>query len=320
MSENLGEPHRYVIVGCGHAAVNTVNRLYLRKISAAVIIAIHADKQHLDMIHADTRILMGKSLAQGIGHRVDHDMGKRAAEKGRPVLERIFEPGDLVFIITGLDDGIGTGSTPVIVQIAKNMGATVVGVISFIDDRKHPTSQQWECINQIAEISDYFIPLNRNQLLNNYPERKSNDGYQIGDLIISDSMKCIIDSITLPSLIPVQYSDFVSILGFRGFNRIQLSEGSNQVDAETLVKNCLFPDSDPNVCTCISSTLLYIIGGQDLTLTYCQKIISLFIHELNPQTPVISGACIQEDMEGKVRLLAIMQITYPDPPDTGYLI
>ena len=126
----VGQP-RIVIVGCGGAGNNTVNRIHHMGVSGAETIAINTDKQHLDMIQADKRILIGKSLTKGLGAGGYPDVGKRAAEMARPTLEAVLESADLVFITAGMGGGTGTGSAPVVASIAKEAGAIVVGMVSY---------------------------------------------------------------------------------------------------------------------------------------------------------------------------------------------
>ncbi|MDD1717437.1 MAG: cell division protein FtsZ, partial [Methanoregulaceae archaeon] len=125
-----GQP-RIVIIGCGGAGNNTVNRINHMGVAGAETIAINTDKQHLDMIQADKRVLIGKSLTRGLGAGGYPDVGKRAAEMARPTLEALLESADLCFITAGMGGGTGTGSAPVVAQIAKEQGAIVVGMVSY---------------------------------------------------------------------------------------------------------------------------------------------------------------------------------------------
>ncbi|MFB6108727.1 MAG: cell division protein FtsZ, partial [Haloplanus sp.] len=125
-ADSFGDP-RIVIVGCGGAGNNTVNRLYNIGVDGAETVAINTDKQHLKMIEADTKILVGKSLTQGLGAGGDPSMGERATEMAQGTIKEVLGEADLVFVTAGMGGGTGTGAAPVVSKIAKEQGAIVVG-------------------------------------------------------------------------------------------------------------------------------------------------------------------------------------------------
>ena len=124
----FGSP-RIVIVGAGGAGNNTVNRLYNIGVDGAETVAINTDKQHLKMIEADTKILVGKSLTQGLGAGGDPSMGERATEMAQGTIKDVLGEADLVFVTAGMGGGTGTGAAPVVSKIAKEPGAIVVGMV-----------------------------------------------------------------------------------------------------------------------------------------------------------------------------------------------
>jgi cell division protein FtsZ len=128
-AEEFGTP-RIVIVGAGGAGNNTINRLYNIGVDGADVVAINTDKQHLKMIEADTKILVGKSLTQGLGAGGDPHMGARATEMAQGTIKEVLGEADLVFVTAGMGGGTGTGSAPIIAKIAKEQGAIVVGMVS----------------------------------------------------------------------------------------------------------------------------------------------------------------------------------------------
>jgi len=162
----IGQP-RIVIVGCGGAGNNTINRLHHMGVSGAETIAINTDKQHLDMIQADKRVLIGKSLTKGLGAGGYPDVGKRAAEMARPTLEVLLENADLCFITAGMGGGTGTGAAPVVAQIAKEQGAIVVGMVSYpFQVEKARLIRAEEGLENLAASADSVIVLDNNRLKN----------------------------------------------------------------------------------------------------------------------------------------------------------
>ncbi|MGZ4864967.1 MAG: hypothetical protein ACXV7G_11035 [Halobacteriota archaeon] len=123
---------RILVVGCGGAGINITNTLFGLEIKDTNTIAIDIDKLHLDKIDSDTKVFVGADFAKGLGTDGDPEIGRRAAELGRETLEAVLGEGeaDLVFITAGLGGGAGTGIAPIVAQIAKAQGATVVAVVS----------------------------------------------------------------------------------------------------------------------------------------------------------------------------------------------
>src|SRR5512137_3071473 len=165
----LGNP-RIMVIGCGGAGNNTVNRLYHMGIAGAETIAINTDKQHLDMVQAGKRVLIGKSLTKGLGAGGYPDIGKRAAEMARPTLESLMESADLVFVTAGMGGGTGTGSAPVVAQIAKDQGAIVVGMVSYpFQVEKARLIRAEEGLEALSKNADSVIVLDNNRLLSYVP-------------------------------------------------------------------------------------------------------------------------------------------------------
>ncbi|HIH45424.1 MAG TPA: cell division protein FtsZ, partial [Candidatus Methanoperedenaceae archaeon] len=128
-TEDFGTP-KIVVVGCGGGGNNTINRLFNIGITGAETIAINTDRVHLDNISADKKILIGKSLTRGLGAGGYPEIGRRAAELARNTLEEVLRDADLVFVTAGMGGGTGTGSAPIVAQIAKEQGAIVVGMVT----------------------------------------------------------------------------------------------------------------------------------------------------------------------------------------------
>ena len=155
--DQFGEP-RIVVVGAGGAGNNTVNRLYNMGVDGAEIVAVNTDKQHLKMIDADTKILVGKSLTNGLGAGGDPDMGKRATEMAQSTLKDVLEGADLVFVTAGLGGGTGTGAAPVISKIAKEQGAIVVGMVSTpfdVERARRERAQEGQEITQLTACTTW---------------------------------------------------------------------------------------------------------------------------------------------------------------------
>jgi cell division protein FtsZ len=302
----VGQP-RIVIVGCGGAGNNTVNRIHHMGVSGAETIAINTDKQHLDMIQADKRILIGKSLTKGLGAGGYPDVGKRAAEMARPTLEAVLESADLVFITAGMGGGTGTGSAPVVASIAKEQGAIVVGMVSYpFQVEKARLIRAEEGLEALAAASDSVIVLDNNRLKNFVPNLPLGQAFSVMDQLIGETVKGISETITEPSLINIDYADVRAIMSKGGVAVMLVGESKQQNKAESVVRECLsnpMLDIDYRGAT---GSLIHITGGTDLTLQDAEEVATSLTYELDPHADVIWGARVRNEMEGKIRVMAIM--------------
>jgi len=185
--EDFGTPS-IVIVGCGGAGNNTINRLYNMGVEGAMTIAINTDKQHLDMVQAEKKILIGKSLTRGLGAGGFPEVGRKAAELARGTLEEVLKDADLVFVTAGMGGGTGTGSAPVVAQIAKDQGAIVVGMVSspFRVERARLIKAE-EGIEELRQSADSVIVLDNNRLLEYVPNLPIEQAFSVMDQLIAET-------------------------------------------------------------------------------------------------------------------------------------
>jgi cell division protein FtsZ len=302
----LGQP-RIVIVGCGGAGNNTINRLYHMKVNGAETIAVNTDKQHLEMVQADKRVLIGKSLTKGLGAGGFPDVGKRAAEMARTTLESLLESADLCFVTAGMGGGTGTGAAPVVAQIAKEQGAIVVGMVSYpFQVEKARLLRAEEGLEALSNAADSVIVLDNNRLMSFVPNLPLGQAFSVMDQLIAETVKGISETITEPSLINIDYADVRAIMSKGGVAVMLVGESKQQNKAENVVHECLnhpLLDIDYRGAT---GSLIHITGGSDLTLSDAEEIASSLTYELDAHADVIWGARVNNEYEGKVRVMAIM--------------
>ncbi len=302
----LGQP-RIMIVGCGGAGNNTINRLYNMGIEGAETVAINTDKQHLDLIRADKKILVGKTLTRGLGAGGYPEVGAKAAELARGTLEDIFRDADLVFITAGMGGGTGTGVAPVVAEIAKEQGAIVVGMVSspFRVERARAVKAE-EGLEDFRRAADTVIVLDNNRLLEYVPNLPIDQAFSVMDQIISETVKGITETITQPSLINIDYADIRAIMSCGGVAVMLVGESKNQDKSNDVVRAALnhpLLDVDYRGAT---GSLVHITGGPDLSLKEAEEIAASLTYELSSSANVIWGARISNEFEGRVRVMAIM--------------
>ncbi len=301
-----GEP-RIVIVGCGGAGNNTVNRLYNIGVDGADTIAINTDKQHLKMIEADTKILVGKSLTSGLGAGGDPKMGERATEMAQGTVKEVLSDADLVFVTAGMGGGTGTGAAPVVAKIAKERGAIVVGMVSTpFNVERARTVKAEEGLERLRDEADSIIVLDNNRLLDYVPNLPIGKAFSVMDQIIAETVKGISETITQPSLINLDYADMTAIMNQGGVAVMLVGETQDKNKTEEVVKDAMnHPLLDVDYRGA-SGGLVHITGGPDLTLQEAEGIAQNITNRLDASANVIWGARIQEEYNGKVRVMAIM--------------
>ncbi|NHX34948.1 MULTISPECIES: cell division protein FtsZ [Halolamina] len=304
--DEFGDP-RIVIVGAGGAGNNTVNRLYNIGVDGAETVAINTDKQHLKMIEADTKILVGKSLTQGLGAGGDPEMGERATEMAQGTIKEVLGDADLVFVTAGMGGGTGTGAAPVVSNIAKEQGAIVVGMVSTpFNVERARTVKAEEGLEKLREEADSIIVLDNNRLLDYVPNLPIGKAFSVMDQIIAETVKGISETITQPSLINLDYADMSTIMNQGGVAVMLVGETQDSNKTEEVVNDAMnhpLLDVDYRGAT---GGLVHITGGPDLTLKEAEGIADNITERLEASANVIWGARIQDEYKGKVRVMAIM--------------
>ena len=304
--DEFGDP-RIVIVGCGGAGNNTVNRLYNIGVEGADTVAINTDKQHLKMIEADTKILVGKSLTNGLGAGGDPSMGERATEMAQGTIKEVLGDADLVFVTAGMGGGTGTGAAPVVSKIAKEQGAIVVGMVSTpFNVERARTVKAEEGLEKLHREADSIVVLDNNRLLDYVPNLPIGKAFSVMDQIIAETVKGISETITQPSLINLDYADITAIMNQGGVAVMLVGETQDKNKTNEVVKDAMnHPLLDVDYRGA-SGGLVHITGGPDLTLKEAEGIADNITERLDPGASVIWGARIQEEFKGKVRVMAIM--------------
>ncbi len=311
--EEFGEP-QISIVGIGGAGNNTVNRLHKLGVKGARSIAVNTDKQHLGLVEADHKILIGRAITKGLGAGGYPEVGQRCAELSRTELEDALKGSDLVFITAGMGGGTGTGSSPIIAEIAKQQGAIVVGMVSspFAVERARLFKADGG-LESLRRKCDTVIVLDNNKLLKFVPNLPIDQAFSVMDQLIAETVKGIAETISLPSLINLDYADMRSVMKRGGVAMMLYGESKAQDKSKRVVHDALnHPLLDVDYRGA-SGALIHITGGPDLTLKEAEDIAQQLTYELDSKADVIWGARIVPEYEGTVKVMAIMTgITSPN--------
>lgn len=298
---------RISVIGVGGAGTNTVNRLKTMGIESAETIAINTDVNHLKMINADKRVLIGKQMTRGLGAGGFPEVGMKAAESSRDELRKLVDGAELVFITAGMGGGTGTGAAPVVAKIAKEQGAITVGMVTypFALERARLDKADWG-LDQLRDSCDTVVVIDNNRLVSYVPNLPMNQAFAVADTLVARSVKGISDTVTLPSLMNIDFADLRMIMGNAGVAAISIGEGkgANRVEdsIETTLKHPLL-DVD---YAGSKGALLLITGGPQLSLGDAVKIGEGITDTFDSHAYVKWGARIDPSLGDKVVVTAIV--------------
>lgn len=309
--EQFGVPvkkAKIVVIGCGGAGSNTVTRLTEMGVQGATTVAINTDAKHLAVTKADKRILIGKEITRGLGAGGYPEIGRKAAEESRNELKEVLEGADLVFAVAGLGKGTGTGSIPVVAEIAKSIGALVIAVVtmpfSVEGARIHKAE---EGLARLREHADTVIVIENDRLLKYAGNLSIQQAFAVSDELIANMIKGITETITLPSLVNLDYADVRAVMSTGGgVASIGVGESSSSDRAKDAVQKALQNPLLDVDYTGAQGALVHITGGEDLTLDEVNTIVESVYQQLDPSSIVYFGARILPEYEGRVQVITIV--------------
>ncbi len=307
-SDSFGEA-KIVVVGCGGAGNNTINRLAIMGVDGAQLIAVNTDKQHLANIQADKKVLIGYETTKGLGAGGYPEIGEQSAIDAKPDLKNMLEGADLVFLTCGLGGGTGTGALPVIAEIAKSVGAVVVGAVTMpfkIERARIPKAKF--ALDKLRKTTDSVVVIDNNKLLSYVPDVPMNDAFGVADEVLSRMVKGITETISTPSLVNLDFADVRSVMeaNGQGIAMIGLGESDTSNKAEDAVMHALENPLLEVDYRGASGALVHIVGGEDLTLSEANLIGELATSYLRQDANVIWGARISPEFNGRVQVMIIM--------------
>lgn len=295
------------VFGVGGCGGNAVTWLFNKGINGATVYAANTDALHLSVTKADEKLLIGKELTKGLGAGGKPDKGREAAKEAVTDIKKAVSGADMIFVITGLGGGTGTGAAPIIAQMAKETGAVVIGVTTMpFDSEKARIDKAEFGLQELREVTDTCIVLDNNRLVDIAGQLPIEQAFAVANELVSTMIKGIVETITLPSLINLDYADVSTIMRNGGVAVIGIGEADTQNRVMEAVQQALthpLLDVDYKNAT---GALIHVTCGQDMKLEEFDIIGRTVSENLNPEANVIIGARISKEFVGKVRVITIM--------------
>ena len=296
---------RIVIVGCGGGGCNSVHRLNEIGVDGCVdTIAINTDRPHLSKVKAKRRLLIGQGITNGCGAGGDPQVGKQCALNAETEIQKLLQGANLTFVTVGLGGGTGTGLAPIVAEVAQRLGSVVIVIATtpFEVERGRP-KVALRGLRELRGVCDSILLLDNNRLLDmvsNLPVQKA---FAVMDELISEMVKGMVEAITKPSLINLDFNDLRTVLGHGGISTVLYGENA---DPESVVRDALGNPLLEVDITGARGAMVHITGGENLTLKRVNKIMERINSYMDDDARVIFGAKVDPNFEGNIRLIAVV--------------
>lgn len=296
------------VIGVGGGGTNAVNRMIEAKIQGVEFIAINTDGQALNRSNADIRLRIGDSLTKGLGAGANPEIGQKAAIESKEELLGVLQGADMVFITAGMGGGTGTGAAPVIAQMARELGALTVGVVTkpFLFEGRVRQNQAEKGVATLKENVDTLITIPNERLLQIVDKNTSIvEAFRMADDVLRQGVQGISDLITITGLINVDFADVKTIMSTAGsaLMGIGLAKGENRAiqAAKSAINSALLETSIEGA----KGVLLNITGSSNLTLADVNEAAGVITEAADPDANIIFGAVIDETLGEEIRVTVI---------------
>lgn len=290
------------VVGVGGGGCNTVQRMSEIGIAGAETYAVNTDAQDLLAVNADRKILVGKDLTKGLGSGSNPQVGEAAARESLEDLKELLGEADLLFITCGLGGGTGTGASPIVAEIGKDIKALTVAIVTLpftVEGRKR-MENALEGLEKLQKSVDTIIVIPNDKILEIAPDLPVNAAFKVADEVLTNAAKGITEMVTKPGLINLDFADLRTILAKGGAAMIGLGESQSDKSADSraleAVENAL---TSPLLDVDISGAnraLVNVIGGMDMTLREAEMIVEAVSAKIHNHAHIIWGAMIDEEI------------------------
>ena len=296
------------VVGCGGGGNNTINRMSEVGIVGVETIAVNTDAQDLLYTTSNKKILIGRELTKGLGAGSEPRLGEEAARENESDVKKALQNCDMVFVTCGLGGGTGTGSAPVVAEVAKKLGALTVGVVTmpFAMEGHRRYENAVVGLEKLEGVVDTLIVIPNDKLLELAPELPLHTAFKVADEILTNAVKGIAELVTKAGLVNLDFADIRAVMKGGGVALIGVGESDTENRAIEAVEKAI---NNPLLDVDISGAngaLINVIGGEDMTLDEARKVVETITEKLDEDARVIWGAQIYKDMEKTIRTMLIV--------------
>jgi cell division protein FtsZ len=307
--ENVDQTAKIKVIGVGGGGGNAVNTMIQSHVEGVEFLSVNTDAQALKTNRASMKIQLGSKLTKGLGAGANPEIGREAAEEDRARLAEMLGGADMVFIAAGLGGGTGTGAAPVIAEVAKEVGALTVGVVTkpFSREGKQRMRKADDGADKLKEVVDSLIVIPNDRLLGLAGKNMSIlDAFKPSDDVLRQAVQGISDLITTSGLINVDFADVKAIMSERGMAMmgIGLAEGERRAAeaAQKAISSPLLEDIDISGA---KGVLVNISGSSNMTMEEFDEASRIIHEKVHEDANIIIGLVINEDLGDRIKITAI---------------
>jgi len=314
MSTSMNTPNqiesfaRIKVVGVGGGGCNAVDRMIDEGLQGVDFIAINTDAQALMLSKATTRVRVGEKLTRGLGSGGDPETGRKALEESAEELYEVLKGSDMVFITAGMGGGTGTGGSAVLAQIAKEVGALTIGVVTrpFTFEGARRIKSAESGITRLKEQADTLIVIPNDRLLQIVDKRANlQQAFRMADDVLRQGVQGISELITIPGLINLDFADVRSIMSEGGAALMAVGHATGEDAAREAAEQAISSQLLDITIDGARGILFNVTGGPDLTLFDVNQSAAIIKETAHPDVNLIFGAVISPEMKDAVRITVI---------------
>ncbi|CQR47784.1 Cell division protein FtsZ [Paraliobacillus sp. PM-2] len=308
------------VIGVGGGGNNAVNRMIEHGVQGVEFIAVNTDSQALNLSKAEVKIQIGTKLTRGLGAGANPEVGRKAAEESKEQLEEVLQGADMIFVTAGMGGGTGTGAAPVIAQVAKELGALTVGVVTrpFTFEGRKRSTQAVSGIDGLKSSVDTLIVIPNDRLLEIIDKNTPMlEAFREADNVLRQGVQGISDLIATPGLINVDFADVKTIMSDKGSALMGIGVATGESRATEAAKKAI---SSPLLETSIDGAhgvLMNITGGANLSLYEVQEAADIVTSAADQEVNVIFGSVINENLKEEIVVTVIATGFDESQIDTG---
>lgn len=296
------------VVGVGGGGGNAINRMITDGLKGVEFIAINTDKQALEESRASVKIQIGEKLTRGLGAGANPEIGECSAEESKAEIAEALKGADMVFITSGMGGGTGTGATPIIADISKEMGILTVAVVTkpFPFEGKRRMNQAEKGIEGLKQNVDTIIIIPNEKLLQVVEKDTSiEDAFYMTDSVLRQGVQGISDLITIPGLVNLDFADVKTIMVDTGVAHMGIGRAQGENRAAEAARQAIHSPLLETSIDGAGGVLINVTGGRDLGLLEINEAAELVQKSVDPEANIIFGAVIDEKLENEIVITVI---------------